>query len=190
MSFDKRLLAVYGGFEILLLLASIFMGKAWFFSSQVGFFASLLILFASFRSYKNRVLSKVDEAKLTLSDDDEIYGDVSDEEFRAKFEAKSREFRAGNGQNLQNLDENLSLQDENLSAKELLKREKALAKKNIKFENLQTAFVPFRLISYVFLVVGFLALKTNSLLDLSAFLLALGVMPLGALIYGVMIRGD
>ncbi|MDO5046454.1 hypothetical protein [Campylobacter sp.] len=191
MSFDKRLALVYGGFEILLLISSIFMGKSWFFSSQVGFFGALLILFASFRSYKNRVLSKVEEAKLTLNNDeeDEIWGESNDSDLKAKFEAKSKEFRIKQEQNLEH-EKDLSQEDENLSAKELLKREKRLSKKNIKFENLQTAFVPFRLIAYAFLVVGFLSLNRNGVFDITAFLLALGVMPIGALMYGVIVRGD
>lgn len=51
--------------------------------------------------------------------------------------------------------------------------------------NFFTAFVPFRLIAYAVLVVGFLALKRHSNLDIAAFLIALAVMPAGALIYGV-----
>ena len=51
--------------------------------------------------------------------------------------------------------------------------------------NFFTAFVPFRLIAYAVLVVGFLALKRHSNLDIAAFLIALAVMPAGALICGV-----
>ena len=51
--------------------------------------------------------------------------------------------------------------------------------------NFFTAFVPFRLIAYAVLVVGFLALKRHGNLDIAAFLIALAVMPAGALIYGV-----
>lgn len=202
MLIDKRLALVYGGFEILLLISSIFMGKSWFLSSQVAFFGSLLILLASFRSYKNRILSKIEEAKLTLQDDDEdeIWGENSQSDLKAKFEAKAKEFRANQGSEVDK-GSNLASNDfaetdkkeenlENLSAKELLKREKRLAKKNIKFENLQTAFVPFRLIAYAFLVVGFLSLNRNGVFDITAFLLALGVMPVGALIYGAIVRGD
>lgn len=198
MLIDKRLFFVYGGFEILLLISSFFMGKSWFFSSQVAFFGSILILLASFRSYKNRVLSKVEEARLTLQDDDEdeIWGESSQDDLKAKFEAKAKEFRANQasevdeGSNLASHNPSKEENLENLSAKELLKREKRLAKKNIKFENLQTAFVPFRLMAYAFLVVGFLALNRNEVFDMTAFLLALGVMPVGALVYGVIVRGD
>ena len=51
--------------------------------------------------------------------------------------------------------------------------------------NYFTAFVPFRLIAYAVLVVGFLALKRQDNLDIAAFLIALAAMPAGALIYGV-----
>ena len=51
--------------------------------------------------------------------------------------------------------------------------------------NFFTAFVPFRLIAYAVLVVGFLALKRHGNLDIAAFLIALAAMPAGALIYGV-----
>ncbi|MGP1485055.1 MAG: hypothetical protein ACTTJC_03015 [Campylobacter sp.] len=50
--------------------------------------------------------------------------------------------------------------------------------------NYLTAFVPFRFMAYACMVVGFLSLQRNEMLDIWAFLIALGVMPLGALIFG------
>ena len=43
-----KLLAVYGAFETLLLLGSAVFGRAWFYSSQVAFAGSLLVLAATF----------------------------------------------------------------------------------------------------------------------------------------------
>ena len=50
-----KLIAVYGAFEALLLLSSAVFGRAWFYSSQVAFAGSLLVLAATFRAYKKRV---------------------------------------------------------------------------------------------------------------------------------------
>ena len=236
-----KLLAVYGAFEALLLLSSAVFGRAWFYSSQVAFGGSLLVLAATFRAYKKRVQNGVRDYDASAEDDIDEWGEnheefpdrpaeakfyghdphredakrldalnleeyaKTDAEFdqaaelnlnseneRAKFDAVTEQNEAVQGkfdeQNLNEADQsggsNLSESSKDSETKPSKKQNFA---RNLKQNspNYFTAFVPFRLIAYAVLVVGFLALKRQDNLDIAAFLIALAAMPAGALIYGV-----
>ena len=238
-----KLIAVYGAFEALLLLGSAVFGRAWFYSSQVAFAGSLLVLAATFRAYKKRVENGVRGYDASAEDDIDEWGEnheefpdcpaeakfdehdprrenakrldasnldglaktdaelnLKDENERVKFDATTRQNKAAQGkfyeQNLngasQNSESNLSLANESNLSKSNQNSETKPSKKQNFARNLKqnspnyfTAFVPFRLIAYAVLVVGFLALKRHGNLDIAAFLIALAAMPAGALIYGV-----
>ena len=238
-----KLLAVYGAFETLLLLGSAVFGRAWFYSSQVAFGGSLLVLAATFRAYKKRVQNGVRDYDASAEDDIDEWGEnheefpdrpaeakfyghdphredakrldalnledyaktdaqlnLKDENERAKFDAATEQNEAVQGKfddpNLsgadQNSESNLSRANES-NLNELNQNSEAKPPKKQNFArnlkqnspNYFTAFVPFRLIAYAVLVVGFLALKRQDNLDIAAFLIALAAMPAGALIYGV-----
>jgi hypothetical protein len=238
-----KLLAVYGAFETLLLLGSAVFGRAWFYSSQVAFWGSLLVLAATFRAYKKRVQNGVRDYDAFADDDIDEWGEnheefpdrpaeakfdghdphredakrldalnledyaktdaqlnLNDENERAKFDAATEQNEAVQGKfddpNLsgadQNSESNLSRANES-NLNELNQNSEAKPPKKQNFArnlkqnspNYFTAFVPFRLIAYAVLVVGFLALKRQDNLDIAAFLIALAAMPAGALIYGV-----
>ena len=130
------------------------------------------------------------DAKLNLKDENEL----------VKFDAATEQNEAAQGkfdeQNLsgasQNSGSNLNAESEsNLSKSSKDSKNKPSKKQNFarnlkqNSPNYFTAFVPFRLIAYAVLVVGFLTLKRQDNLDIAAFLIALAVMPAGALIYGV-----
>lgn len=238
-----KLIAVYGAFEALLLLGSAVFGRAWFYSSQVAFAGSLLVLAATFRAYKKRVQNGVRDYDASAEDDIDEWGEnheefpdryghdphredakrldalnledyaKTDAEFdqaaelnlnseneRAKFDAATEQNEAVQGKfddpNLsgadQNSESNLSPANESNLSKSNQNNETKPSKKQNFARNLKqnspnyfTAFVPFRLIAYAVLVVGFLALKRHGNLDIAAFLIALAAMPAGALIYGV-----
>ena len=246
---NLKLLAVYGAFEALLLLGSAAFGRAWFYSSQVAFAGSLLVLAATFRAYKKRVENGVRDYDASAEDDIDEWGE-NHEEFPdrpaeakfdghdphrenakrldasnldgltktdakfdqaaelnlngknelVKFDATTEQNKAAQGkfdeQNLsgasQNIGLNLSVASESNLSKSSVGSEAKVQKKQNFAQNLKqnspnyfTAFVPFRLIAYAVLVVGFLALKRHGNLDIAAFLIALAAMPAGALIYGV-----
>ena len=244
-----KLLAVYGAFEALLLLSSAVFGRAWFYSSQVAFAGSLLVLAATFRAYKKRVENGVRDYDASAEDDIDEWGEnheefpdrpaeakfyghdphredakrldasnldgsvkadakfdqaaglnLSGENVLVKFDAVTGQNKAAQGkfdeQNLsgtsQNSGSNLSAANEsNLNESNQNNETKPSKKQNFarnlkqNSPNYFTAFVPFRLIAYAVLVVGFLALKRQDNLDIAAFLIALAAMPAGALIYGV-----
>lgn len=230
-----KLIAVYGAFEALLLLSSAVFGRAWFYSSQVAFASSLLVLAATFRAYKKRVQNGVRDYDASAEEDIDEWGEnheefpdcpteakfdghdphredakrldalnsedyaKTDAEFdqaaelnlnseneRAKFDEQNlNDADQSGGSNLSRANEpNLNESNQNSEAKPSKKQNFA---RNLKQNspNYFTAFVPFRLIAYALLVVGFLALKRQDNLDIAAFLIALAAMPAGALIYGV-----
>ena len=212
-----KLLAVYGAFEALLLLSSAVFGRAWFYSSQVAFGGSLLVLAATFRAYKKRVQNGVRDYDASADDDIDEWGEnheefpdrpaeakfdehdphredakrldglnLNDENERAKFDEQNlNDAGQSGGSNLSRANEsNLNESNQNSETKPSKKQNFA---RNLKQNspNYFTAFVPFRLIAYAVLVVGFLALKRQDNLDIAAFLIALAAMPAGALIYGV-----
>lgn len=223
-----KLLAVYGAFEILLLLSSAVFGRAWFYSSQVAFAGSLLVLVATFRAYKKRVENGVRDYDACADDDIDEWGE-NHEEFpdrlaEAKFDGHdphredAKRLDASNLEDYVKTDAQLNLKDKNEWAKFdeqnlsdagqsggsnlSLANESNLSRSNQNSEtkpskkqnfarnlkqnspNYFTAFVPFRLIAYAVLVVGFLALKRHGNLDIAAFLIALAAMPAASLIYG------
>lgn len=223
-----KLLAVYGAFETLLLLSSAVFGRAWFYSSQVAFAGSLLVLAATFRAYKKRVENGVRDYDASADDDIDEWGE-NHEEFpdrpaEAKFDGHdprrqdAKRLDASNLEDYAKTDAQLNLKDENERAKfdeQNLSdagqsggsnlspaNESNLSKSNQSSEvkpskkqnfarnlrqnspNFFTAFVPFRLIAYAVLVVGFLTLKRHGNLDIAAFLIALAAMPAASFIYG------
>ena len=212
-----KLLAVYGAFEALLLLGSAVFGRAWFYSSQVAFAGSLLVLAATFRAYKKRVENGVRDYDASADDDIDEWGENHEEFPDRPVEAKFDEHdphrenaKRLDGLNLNDENERAKFDEQNLSDADQsgglnlsLANESNLSKSNQNSEtkpskkqnfarnlkqnspNYFTAFVPFRLIAYAVLVVGFLALKRQDNLDIAAFLIALAAMPAGALIYGV-----
>ena len=238
-----KLIAVYGAFEALLLLGSAAFGRAWFYSSQVAFAGSLLVLAATFRAYKKRVENGVRDYDASAEDDIDEWGEnheefpdrtenakfdgydphrenakrldasnldglaktdaelnLNDKNKLVKFDAATEQNKAAQGkfdeQNLSGINQtsgsNLSQTNESNLSESSAGSEAKPAKKQNLAQNLKqnspnyfTAFVPFRLIAYAVLVVGFLALKRHGNLDIAAFLIALAAMPAGALIYGV-----
>ena len=212
-----KLIAVYGAFEALLLLGSAVFGRAWFYSSQVAFAGSLLVLAATFRAYKKRVENGVRDYDASADDDIDEWGE-NHEEFpdcpaEAKFDERDphrEDTKRLDGLNLNGENERAKFDEQNLNDASQIGRlnlsqanesnlneskqnsETKPSKKQNFARNLKqnspnyfTAFVPFRLIAYAVLVVGFLALKRHGNLDIAAFLIALAAMPTGALIYGV-----
>ena len=156
----SRLLICY--FVLWLALSALgkFISNQFFISSQISFFASLIILTASFFAYKNRINSRLENAR------DEILAkieeeDEEDDEILPQNEAKY-----------------FSLKDE----KARLKKQKFL----FKDKSYAAAFMPYRLVAYAILFFGFIFLKNENLLNVSGFLVGLAPMPIGAFVFGLM----
>jgi len=160
MRMISRLLICYFALWLALSVVGKFVSFSFFISSQISFFASLIILTASFFAYKNRINCRLENAR---------------DEILAKIEEEDEE------------DEEILSQNE---AKELsLKDEKARLKKqkfSFKDRSFAAAFMPYRLVAYAALFLGFLFLRNENLLNVPGFLVGLAPMPIGAFVFGIM----
>ena len=159
MRMISRLLICYFALWLALSVVGKFISNQFFISSQISFFASLIILTASFFAYKNRINSRLENAR---------------DEILAKIEEEDED------------DENLA---QNEAKEFSLKDEKARLKKqrfSFKDKSFAAAFMPYRLVAYAILFFGFIFLKNENLLNVSGFLVGLAPMPIGAFIFGLM----
>ena len=155
----SRLLICYFALWLALSVVGKFISNQFFISSQISFFASLIILTASFFAYKNRINSRLENAR---------------DEILAKIEEDDED------------DENLV---QNETKEFSLKEEKARLKKqkfSFKDKSFAAAFMPYRLVAYAILFFGFIFLKNENLLNVSGFLVGLAPMPIGAFVFGLM----
>lgn len=157
----SRLLICYFVLWFVLSVIGKFVSFSFFISSQISFFASLIILTASFFAYKNRINSRLENARdeilATMKEEDE------DQEDEISPQEEIKEF---------------SLKDE----KARLKKQKF----SFKDKSYVAAFMPYRLVAYVVLFLGFLFLRNENLLNVPGFLVGLAPMPIGAFIFGLM----
>jgi len=136
-----------------LVLATSLYSKTLFANTQVAFLSSLFVIVGSSFAYKKMINNKIDaeayesERDLldTIEDPHELYDDTPLNETPA----------------------------EELDLKAIVKEEKAKIKtfsfKSIK-HGARGSVSMFRILPYIFLILGFIALKNNNLLDLSFYL--------------------
>ena len=157
----SRLFICYFALWLALSVVGKFISNQFFISSQISFFASLIILTASFFAYKNRINSRLENARDEIlamqKEEDE---DEEDDEILPQKEAKE-----------------FSLKDE----KARLKKQKF----SFKDKSFVAAFMPYRLVAYAILFFGFIFLKNENLLNVPGFLVGLAPMPIGAFIFGI-----
>lgn len=147
------------------LLSELMILSFWFYSFtvfinfQIAFVSSVLILLGSTYSYKRLVERRV--ASEERPDDIDIMDKIDD-----PFDLYSEDIRQ----------EELP-QDEAVDIKALVKEEK----KRIKVQNVKNTAKSapallsiFRVLPYIFLILGFIALKNNALLSLMPYLIGLG----------------
>ena len=132
----SRLFICYFALWLALSAVGKFISNQFFISSQISFFVSLIILTASFFAYKNRINSRLENAR---------------EEILAKIEEEDEE------------EEEILPQNE---AKDFsLKDEKARLKKqkfSFKDKSYAAAFMPYRLVAYAILFFGFIFLNNEN----------------------------
>lgn len=153
----SRLFICYFALWLALSVVGKFISNQFFISSQISFFASLIILTASFFAYKNRINSRLENAR------EEILAKIEEEDDEILPQKEAKE---------------LSLKDE----KARLKKQKF----SFKDKSFVAAFMPYRLVAYAILFFGFIFLKNENLLNVPGFLVGLAPMPIGAFIFGIM----
>ena len=151
----KKAIRTFFGVQILIFITYFYSQKI-FLNIEVAFLSAFFIILGSSFAYRKMIHSKVDSGEYeedrdvldTIDDPHELYGDVEINEAPA----------------------------EELDLKQIVKEEKAkiktLSLKNAK-HGIRGSFAMMRLVPYVFLVLGFIALKNNDVLNLVYYLPAL-----------------
>ena len=151
----KRVIKILFAFEALVLV-SLLISKIAFINIQVASVSSLLVILGSAYAYRKMVRSQVDAGYYedkrdlldTIEDPHELYDDEPINDAPAQ----------------------------ELDLKAIVKEEKAkiktLSVKNMK-HGVRGSISVFRIVPYIFLILGFIALKNNEVLDLRFYLPAL-----------------
>jgi pilus assembly protein TadC len=138
----------------------------WLLNFELAFFASMFIIFGSFSGYKRMVQRRLDAGEGL---DDVLLEKIEDPYALYEDEA--------------------SVNDEEADLKEVIKEEKKRLKQNKEtfkktVKSTTGILSPWRFLPYIFLVLSFIALNNNHILDIFAFLLGLGLGILSAVIIG------
>ena len=148
----KRAISLFVVIQLLIFI-SYFFSSAVFANIEVAFFSSFLIILGASYAYKRMVLAKVEAGEY-----------VEDRDLLDKIE-DPHELYDGKEIN--------DAPPEELNLREIVKEEKAKVKvlnvKNMKY-GVKGSLSLFRLIPYLFLILGFIALKNNNILDLWVYL--------------------
>lgn len=152
MSILKRIISTLLLSEALVLSTALY-SKSFFINAQVAFLSSMFVIVGASLAYKKMVITKVDAE---VYEDDRDLLDTIEDPHGLYDEEDINEAPA-----------------EELDLKTIVKEEKAKIKtfsvKSMKHGARGSVSV-FRIVPYIFLVLGFIALENNNLLDLSAYL--------------------
>ncbi|MDD2887169.1 MAG: hypothetical protein PHY66_05165 [Aliarcobacter sp.] len=155
----------------LILYSFVFQNNLWFLNAQVAFFSSLFITIASFLSYKNNIQNRLSNLDLSKSNSQMVDRDKIDEiddpyDLYTEYEEIPES----------------ELTSEKI--KEILNNEKSKVKRN-SFKNTlfsASGFLSiYRVLGYGILIFGFFALNNNTIFLPIAFMIGLGIVPLGVL---------
>jgi len=176
MMMSKTVPFVYLGADILLIVISIIMGGLWLINTQVAFICSMIIVFASFLSYKGMIEKRLETGQIP-DEVDEL--DKIDDKFGL-------------------FDERKNLEQEELSKEEFVKLYKEEKKKTTGFKrsllNLfksgRGVFNPFRLLAYIFLCISMLFLIKHNLFSIFPFLVGISMVPVSSMVLGVFLASN
>lgn len=138
----------------------------WLLNFELAFFASMFIIIGSFSGYKRMIQRRMDA------------GEGLDQTQLEKIEDPYELYEE---ESLQ-MQENPDLKEVIKEEKKRLKQNKQTFKKTVK--STTGILSPWRFIPYLFLVLSFIALNNNHILDIFAFLLGLGFGILSAVLLG------
>jgi hypothetical protein len=150
--------------DFALALYSLSVGSNWLINSQIAFISSFIVTIASFFSYRALIKRRLEQGDIGI-DDKDIISEIEDP--------------------YDLYDEGETKSDKDL--KEIIKEERDRLKgvksgaKNVA-KSISGIFSPYRLLSYLILVVGFLYLVNSKSFLLLPYLLGLSVVPIGSLI--------
>ena len=155
----------------LIIYSLVFNDISWLLNTQVAFLSSLFITIASFFSYRRNIqnrLSNFDLSKQTKAEDRDKIDEIDDPyDLYTEYEEIPES----------------ELTPEKI--KEIITDEKSKVKKN-SFKNTifsATGFLSiYRILGYLVLIIGFFALNNNKIFVPFAFIIGLGIVPIGVLL--------
>lgn len=151
--------------------ALIFQNKLWLLNTQVAFFSSLFITIASFISYKKNIQNRISNLDLSQTSKNEDRDKI--DEIDDPYDLYSE---------YEDIPES-ELTPEKI--KEIINDEKSKVKRNSVKNTIFSAsgFLSiYRILGYCLLIFGFFALNNNKIFIPIAFIIGLGIVPLGVLI--------
>lgn len=155
---------------VLIAIGVIFFDTKVFYSMQIGFITSMLVMLASFVSYRRMIAVRVEKEIITIDDSKDAIDRVED-----PYDLYD--------------DEEIIKEEQSLA--ETIKEEKKKLKENRRslFEILKdtkAALSVYRLGAYLLLVLGFLYLQRHELLHIRGYLFALSLPPV--IIVAILLR--
>lgn len=151
----------------------IFQSTLWLLSSQVAFFSSLFITIASFLSYKKNIENRLSDLDLTKNNENEDRDKIDEIDDPYDLYDLYTEYKE--------IPES-ELTPEKI--KEILNNEKSKVKRDTLKNTIFSAsgFLSiYRVLGYGMLLFGFFALNNNKIFMPIAFIIGLGVVPIGVL---------
>ncbi len=152
MSILKQITSTLVVSEALILSTALY-SKVYFVNAQVAYLSSLFVIVGTSLAYKKMVITKVDSE--TYESDRDLLDTIEDPHGLYDEESINE------------------APPEELDLKTIVKEEKSKIKtfslKSIK-HGVRGSVSAFRVVPYIFLVLGFIAMKNNSLLDLNVYL--------------------
>ncbi len=140
----------------------------WLLNFELAFFSSMAIVFGSFYGYRKLILKRLES------------GEGSDDVLFEKIEDPHGLY---DEEQVQDEDESVDLAQVVKDEKARLKQNKETLKKTIK--STPGLFSAWRFIPYIVLVLSFIGLNNNHVLDIPAFLIGLGLGVVSALFIGL-----
>ncbi len=164
MSAIKTLLYWMVVADLFLAAFSMYRGVDWLISSQVAFFSSLLVTFASFQAYRLLIQKRIENGDIPEEERDEL--DMIED----RHELWEEEGTHASAEEL----------------KAVINEERAKRggfKKGVQnaARTVRAVVSPLRVAAYIFLILGFLYLNKNGYLVIWAYILGLTVVPLVSL---------
>ena len=157
---NKKILTVLVSVDILLLaIAVIFFDIKVLYSTQIGYITATLVMVASIISYRRMVNARVKHNIVTMDDSKDTIDKLED-----PYDLYSEDVE---------VDEDKSLVETVKDEKKKLKENRRTVYQTIK--DTKAALSIYRLGAYALLIIGFLYLNRQQLLDIPAYIVSLGI---------------
>lgn len=170
----NKIAFVYLGVDICLIALSLFLGGTWLLNTQIAFICSILIVFASFISYKNLVQKRLEEGD--VSEDRDLLDKIGDE--HELFEDEKEE-NPLNSEDFQAI-----YKDERAKAKGVKQSFKNL------LQSWSGALGLYRVGAYFILFLAIMVLIRKGFFHPIAFIVGISALPLATLISSFLSRNE